>query len=185
MKKPITATLFSLVFLTAWNVRAQQSPEAVAQAYVDAIRTKGMTATTDFIHPDELKRFKEMLLPILTDTNSPASPKLAQAFFGQSATTESVKSMDPASFMRGFMAATEGQMRGMNITVGDSQILGSVPEGDTIHLVTRNTVGAGSIQLTQLEVVSLKPYQDTWRVLLSGKFEGMAQALKAQAAKPQ
>jgi hypothetical protein len=37
------------------------------------------------------------------------------------------------------------------------------------------------MQLTQLEVMSLKPYQDTWKLLLSGKIEGFAQALRSRA----
>jgi hypothetical protein len=57
-----------------------------------------------------------------------------------------------------------------------------VREGDTVHLVTRNSTGAAGVQVTKLEVMSLKPYQDTWKLMLSGKMEGFAQALNNRAA---
>ena len=163
--------------------RAQATPEAVATAYADAIRTRGMESVPEFIHPDELSRFKAMLLPIF-EGSAPSNTNLMHAFFGPDATFEKVAATEPPEFMRIFMSIAGGQMKSMNVTIGKSEIIGSVKEGIVVHLVTRNTVGAGPLQMTQLEVVSLKPYQDTWRLLLSGKLDGMAQALKAQAAKP-
>ncbi|AXK71258.1 hypothetical protein DWG18_02440 [Lysobacter sp. TY2-98] len=184
MKNIIATAILALVlFGAAPTVSAAESPEEVERGYVEAVRTKGMTAVPEFIHPDELARFQSMLLPVLSG-ETPAAKNLRAAFFGPSASAQSVQTMSPVEFMRALMGFAEGQMKAMNVKVGDSQILGSVKEGEVVHLVTRNTAGAGSLQVTQLEVVSLKPYQNTWRLLLSGKLEGMAQALKAQAAPP-
>ncbi|WP_363796823.1 hypothetical protein ABU614_16335 [Lysobacter firmicutimachus] len=159
------------------------TPEAVAQAYVEALRSKGMTALPEYIHPDELQRFKDMLAPMFAQAEEPAKQNIARMMFGPKATAESIQALSRAEFMRGFMTLAETQMKAMNVTLGDSRILGAVKEGEIVHRVTRNSAGAGELRLTQLEVVSLKPYQGSWRVLLSGKLEGMAQALKAQAGK--
>jgi hypothetical protein len=184
MKKIIASTILALaLFGPAGRVVAAESPEQVERQYVEAVRSKGLTAVPEFIHPDELSRFREMLLPVLRGESALAK-NLRAAFFGPSATAESVEAMNPEEFMRGFMSFAQGQMKAMNVTIGKSDVLGSVKEGELVHLVTRNTAGAGALQLTQLEVVSLKLYQNTWRLLLSGKLEGMAQALKAQAAAP-
>lgn len=163
-------------------VSAESTPESVAEAYVASIRTNGLTTATDFIHPDELQRFKEMLAPLFADPRSPAAQGIVQAVFGPQSTVESVAAMDPPTFMRAFMNFMDGQLKAVNTTIGDVQVLGAVREGDTVHLVTRSTAGAAGIQITQLEVMSLKPYQDTWKLLLSGQMEGLAQALKAKAA---
>ncbi|GAB2524018.1 hypothetical protein [Lysobacter humi (ex Lee et al. 2017)] len=184
MKNIIAATVLALALLgPIGKLLAAESPEDVERQYVEAVRSKGLTAVPEFIHPDELERFREMLLPVLGD-DLPVGKNLRAAFFGPSATAESVRTLDGPEFMRGFMGFVAGQMKTMDLTIGKPEILGSVKEGEVVHLVTRNTAGAGALQLTQLEVVSLKPYKGSWRLLLSGKLDGMAQALKAQAAAP-
>lgn len=184
MTRHFSLALVALICLFAGHAQAQASPEAVAHAYVAAIRAKGMTATADFIHPDELKRFQAMLLPLFADADAEPAQLLARGLFGPEATAESINALEPAEFMRGFMRMVDTQLKDTPLSVGDAQILGAVKEGDVVHLVSRNTVGVGELQLTQLEVISLKPYQDTWRLMLTGKMEGIAQALKAQAGKP-
>jgi hypothetical protein len=177
MSKPWALLLSVALAAVPLRAVAQSSPEAVAVAYVAAIKSGGFSASADFIHPDELQRFKSMFAPLLADPKSPAAQGFAQAMFGPQATAESVAALDPLSFMRGVMSFLEDQMQGFDMTIGDVQVLGAVPENDTVHLVTRNTAGAAGVQLTQLEVMSLKPYQNTWKLLLSGQLEGLAQAL--------
>lgn len=161
---------------------AQSSPESVAGEYAAAIRVGGMPDAANYIHPDELRRFKDMLSPLLADAKSPAAQGIVQAVFGPQSDVESVAAMDPLSFMQGFLAFLDGQMKVLNVTFGDLQILGAVPEGDTVHLVTRTSAGAAGMKLTKLEVMSLKPYEGMWKVLLSGQIEALAQALNAKAA---
>ncbi len=187
MNKFITSLVLALIVACSAGqaAQAQQRPEDVAQAYVRAIQTKGLSAIPEFIHPDELARFQKMLLPIVTAPESAMGQNLKAAFFGSQATSESVRAMKPEDFMRGFVRFAENQTKSMNVTIDRSEILGAVREGKTIHLVTRTSVGAGDLKLTQLEVVSLIPYKGSWKLLLTGKLEGMAQALKSQAEKSQ
>lgn len=175
------AVLAAAVFCVAATAVAADTPEQVERQYFEALRTRGMTAVPEFIHPDELGRFRDMLGPVLA-ADTPVASNLRSAVFGPDTTAETLQALSPEAFMRGFMAFAQGTMQTMQLTVGESHVLGSVNEGEVVHLVTRNTAAAGALQLTQLEVISLKPYQGSWRLLLSGKLEGMAQALKAQAA---
>jgi hypothetical protein len=163
-------------------VLAQSTPQSVAEAYVAAIRADGMSAAAEYIHPDELRRFKDMLSPLIADPTSPTALGFVQTVFGPKATVESVAALDPLSFMRGFMGFVDSQLKAVNMSIGNLQVLGAVPEGEIVHLVTRGSAGAMDMQLTQLEVMSLKPHQDTWKLLLSGKIEGFAQALRSRAA---
>jgi hypothetical protein len=183
MTKYIASLLFALVLGVGVPVGAVagETPEQVADAYLDAIRTEGFAVVPDYIHPDERERFRGMLLPVLLG-DGPAAEPLRKAFFGEKATPASVQAMDAKAFMQGFMGFAQNQMATLDVSIGRSEMLGSVREGDVVHLVTRSTAGAGALQLTQMEVISLKPYEDTWRLMLSGKMEGMAQALSARAA---
>ena len=175
-----TALLALLAACSACQLaNAQSRPEDVALAYADAVRTRGLDAIPEYIHPDELARFKKMLLPVLVD--SPIGEGLRTVAFGAEATPESVSALSDADFMRGFMAFTGQQMKQLGVKFGSMAVVGAVHEGEVVHLVTRNTAGAAGVQMTAMEVVSLKPYQQSWKLLLSGQLEGMAQAMKAQA----
>lgn len=178
----VVSALVLALACAAGPVRAG-TPEEVARQSAEAVRAEGITAVTRFIHPDELLAFKEMLAPAMAG-DTPVAQGLREAFFGDGTTGAALAAMGPSDFMHGFMAFVETQMAGLDVTIGEQEILGSVAEGEVVHLVTRSTAGAGALQLTQLEVVSLKPYEGTWRLMLSGKFRGMGEALKAQAVSP-
>ena len=183
MKSCIAFLLITLSLTLGFQAgaAASETPEQVADAYINAIRTEGLVAVPAYIHPDELERFRDMLLPVLVG-DGPVADGLRTVFFGEEATLASVRAMGAQDFMKGFMGFVQSQMSTLDVSIGESETLGSVREGEVVHLVTRNTAGAGPLQLTQMEVISLKPYQGTWRLMLSGKMEGLAQALSAQAA---
>lgn len=172
----------AFLLFTSFQAMAAETPEQVCEQYLAAIKQRGMTAVPDFIHPEELQRFKDMIMPLFREGGSPNREDLIHGFFGKSATPESVEAMPPGEFMRGFMGIADAQMKKLNVTIGKTEIIGSVTEGTTVHLVTRATAGTDDLKLTQLEVASLRPSGDTWRLLLSGRLEGMAQALRAQSA---
>lgn len=177
-----TLSTLLLFATTALPSNAQQRPEDVAQAYVQAIRERGVAASPEFIHPDELAKFKDMLLPLMVDDDSPIGDGLRRVAFGDGVTADAVRTMDDAAFMAGFLDGVLGkQMESMGVALGEAQVIGAVREGELVHLVTRNKVDAPGLKMTSLEVISLKPYQDSWKLMLSGEMEGLAQAIKSRA----
>lgn len=185
MHKAILLATLAFALTISPNCRSanMDTPEAVERAYSEAVRSEGITAIPDYIHPDELERFQKMLVPVFAG-DTPRAKNLRGAFFGGSATPDSIKATSPKEFLRAFMEFVEGPMRAPSVNIAESEILGSVKEGEVVHLVTRDTIGTGPRQITQLRVVSLKPYRNSWRLLLSDKFEGMARSLQAQASAP-
>lgn len=166
-----------------WRIAAADTPEQVYQQYFTTIKQQGVVAATDFIHPDELARFKQMLSPIFEVGDQKTKDGLAQAVFGKTATPASVQTMSPADFLRGFMRLSDQENKSKQISLGDTKVIGSVKEGDIVHLVTRHSAGTAGVSMTELEVVSMKPYGNSWKLLMSGKLEGIGQAIKAQFMK--
>lgn len=162
--------------------RAQQTPEAVVRACSEAINARGLTAMPEFIHPDELQRFKAMFQPLLTDDTSGGDETLLRVFFGNDASLESVAGLSPASVMARVMKVAESQLGGARMQVEEQRFPGAVHEGALIHLVTRNTVRVGATRSIRMEVASLKPHGDSWRMLLSGDVEAMGNAIRAGVA---
>jgi hypothetical protein len=168
-----------LIGLTyALPTHAGESPESVVRAYVAAIKERRMAAVAGYIHPDEQLRFKNMLMSVFNNTATPQQSSFLSTIFGKNATPASVQAKTPQEFMRAFMTFTEGQMQSLNVNLKDVKVLGTVKEGEILHLVTRNVAGAGNVQLTQMAVISVKPYQGSWKLLLTGELEAFAQTLK-------
>lgn len=181
MKRHLSPLLCVLVLLCNVGFAAAEdgSPEQVAQAYLAAVKSDGMAGATTLMHPEELERFRASLAPVLA-IEPGVGVEIRKSLFGPEITAEGLQRMSAEDFMKGFMGFADQQMKATNTEVVSMEIVGSVPEGDVMHLVTRNRVTASGMTLTAMEVVSLKRYGKTWRLMLSGKIDGMAEMIKAQ-----
>jgi hypothetical protein len=156
---------------------AANSPEAVVKEYMTVLQKEGMAGVSRYIHPDELKRFKDMLMPWMRKDASQENEAI-HGLFGSDATLASVEAMPPARFMDSFMRLVGEQMK--EASIGDCEIVGTVREKDMTHVVTRVAAGYKEVRISKLEVVSTKPLGKEWKLMLSGELEGMAAAISAQ-----
>jgi hypothetical protein len=173
--------LLSLLLGVGSAFASTESAEAAVRDYHADLQSKGLRSVSAHMHRDELLRFKEMLLPIFQPEGPPNHKELVAGFFGPDATPESVAAAPPAVFMNAFMSIAERQLETLNYRFGDSEVVGSIQEGDVTHVLTRVRGGAAELKVTQMEVVSVRKDGAHWRLLLTGRYEGMAQAFRAQA----
>jgi hypothetical protein len=105
--------------VTAISVRAEDNPEAVAQAYFAAMQTDGLLSSTRFMHPIALEEFKTMLMPVYTAENAAGSRQLLDVTFSSNMEFADLQAMDPATFMNGFMSLVVAQTGNVPITFPD------------------------------------------------------------------
>jgi hypothetical protein len=170
------AALVSALLVLATAAQAD-TPEESARAYFNALKSTGLGAVADFTHPAELQRFKAMVLPIYQAEAQAGQGELRKLTFGAEATLAQVESAEPAAFMRGFMNIIASRAGAVGLQFESIEVLGSVAEGETVHVLTRMRMAASPMTITKMEVVSLKKQGEDWKLMLSGQFEGMAQAL--------
>ena len=180
MTKFLSCVLISIALLPSFAL-AEETPEQAAVTYFNTLKSDGFEAAPRFIHPKELERFKSMLLPLFTVKGS--DENLSTLFFGEEMTSSEISAMEPQDFMAGFLSVVGAQMKSSKINLGETNVIGTVREGETVHVLTRNSAGNEDFKLTKVEVISMIPDGDTWKLLLSGEMEGMAQALKSQLEK--
>lgn len=179
------SAFFLLLALSGTLVQALEppspsSPESVVQAYVAAMKAGQYAQTAEFMHPEALEKFRTMMLPLVEASAGTDEEKGLLAFFRGVKDVEALKKLSPAEFFAAFFAGLAESSPGMKeaLSSASTTVIGSVPEGDVIHVVSRTSVGVEGIGLSKMEVVSLKRAGEDWRVLLSGNIEGIAQALK-------
>lgn len=157
-------------------------PEALAESYFLSMRDKGFASAVDFMHPKALEDFKAMLLPVFEAEAESGKRDLLNATFGSQADIDDVRSAEPYGFMKAFMNIVMAMAGDVDIQFRKIEILGSIREGEIVHVLARMTVGADDLAITKMEVISFRPHGDTWAMLLNGEMEGMAKALRARMA---
>ena len=97
---------------------APGSPEWVAREYLIAVRERGFAAEAEFLHPDEMARFKAMLIPVFAAETESGGRALINATFGRDARMSDVRVSDTDS------SASDGQMGEGLATIEGARLTG-------------------------------------------------------------
>jgi hypothetical protein len=154
-----------------------ETPEAVTRQFGAAMRANDWVGTAQLMHPAALARFRGMFLPILA---ADSTGQLCERLFATTSAAEVAALPDAELFARFFrtLVSTAPELGGM-FAGADLVPIGHVLEGnDVAHVVFRMKVAADDgVTITKVQAMSLRRSGPTWRVLLSGDFEGLAAAL--------
>lgn len=168
-----------LLFLSVTCAYGQGASEMVAE-YFDVLQSQDYEKAATYFDPTALREFRQML-EFISEIPAAEQENILQAFFGPSASQESVSKLSDSDFFGSFLRAIMAQASAAGeVNFDGLEILGEVAEGqDLLHVVTRNKVSVGEIEVEAMEVISLRKAGDSWRLLLSGKMKGMASQLRA------
>jgi hypothetical protein len=164
------------VTATTASPQATRTPEDVTGAYLNAVKAQRWDDMAALMHPEALDEFRAMLLPIVTHTNGTA---LREQFFAGASVAE-LSALSPAEFFARFMQALTTQSPELKSLLGGAKtdLLGHVSEGaDTVHVVYRMNMSVQGIELSKMDVMSLRRTANGWRGLLSGNLRGFAAAM--------
>ena len=165
---------------------ATASPESVVQGYLETMKAGQFVKMAELMHPEALEKFRAMMLSIVDETKTSEEDNPLRLFRGVK-DVAALKKLSPAEFFAAFFGGLMDLSPAMKDALGSGSMgmtpIGSVPEGDVLHVVCRTTAGVEGVNITKMEVISLKRAGGNWRVLLSGEMEGIAQALRAAASK--
>jgi hypothetical protein len=171
---------FLLLAVLLTNVAWAETASDRAMAYFDDINNRNFAAAAGQFDPAQLKEFRTMM-EFYKELPPEVQTEFVQGFFGPTQTVESINNVSDVEFFASifnFVMQQADQAGGINFD--GVEILGEVKEGDNIaHLVTRNRVSVGEIEVEAMEVVSLKKQGDGWRMLMSGSIKGLPAQLNA------
>ena len=171
----IMAGCLGAAILLAPPIAAQtpeEDPIAVAGSYVDAMQASDFDRMATLMHPESLAELREIFSPVLA---SDAGPEIIHAI-GLPPPAELAELSDTeffAAFMRAIVSADSTMADALREARAD--LLGSVPEGaDTVHVVYRMRTNVEGVDVSEMSVLSLGRWENTWRGLLAGDLAGLA-----------
>lgn len=149
------------------------TPKEVAHAYFTALRDRGALIVVEFIHDGEMAKFKDIFTALMEKEAAKGKRELVSGLFGEQATLAEVKARSPKEFMSAFMQKASRMISSMGFTFEKLEVLGSVPEGDMVHVVARIEVGLWPAVIKRMEVLSMKRDGSEWRLMLPKQFDSL------------
>jgi hypothetical protein len=174
-----------LALVCTATLHAAPSPEEVANGHLIAIKDADWAAYTASLHPEAVKRFKQMMIPAAEAAkaaDNPAGKNILERVF-DNADLGKLKAASPSEFFQLFITNWSAKNRGFTQTMKNStvQMLGHVSEGGRLaHAVYRMTIPAGNAKVTKVEVITLEKDGEVWKCQLTSELENLAGSLMRQ-----
>lgn len=153
-------------------------PEEVAHAYLTALQDRGALIVVEFIHNDEMAKFKDIFIAIMEKDAAKGRREIVTGLFGAQATLAEVKALSPKAFMSVFIQKISDATSNKGFTFEKLEVLGFVPEGDKAHVVVRLEIGMWMSAMKKMEVISMKRDGAEWKLMLTKEFDGLLQRMQ-------
>lgn len=171
----LNVTLIScLLILTAFaNCNAQtpqESPEIFVLRYLSATKDDASLPTVKFLHPEALSRFKSIMSPLFDVKTA----DVGTLIFGIK-TRVQYDALTPEDVYVKFLDYFYRTNPGLREIITDSElnVLGSVSEGELVHVLYRMKIKSGPVTGEQVEIVTIKKNGSGWGAMLSADYEGL------------
>jgi hypothetical protein len=155
------------------------TPEAVVERYVSAMRKKDWRGMATLMDPQALAKFRGMMA--MATKSERAAPLREQLFGGATATQ--LDSLSDQEFFARFLEAAMSQDPDLQSIMDSAsvKIIGHVDEApDLTHVVYSVRIGFGPVRVTKPDVLTLRRSGTTWLALLRADLEIMAAAIRQQ-----
>jgi hypothetical protein len=171
---------FVIILVIFSNFAWAENPTERAEMYFSDIENRNYSAAAEHFDPVQLKEFREMM-EFYKEIPTEAQAQFIKTFFSEEQTVESIAKLSDTEFFSGLFNFIMKQAEATGgVSFDGLEILGEVKEGQNIsHLVTRNRVSIGELEVEAMEVVSMKKVGNEWRMMMSGKIKGLPQQIKA------
>lgn len=165
---------------------AQETPEQVVQRYFDTFKSGDFAANAVMMDPAALAELKTTMVGLADATGVAADETQAhlRETFGVQNTAE-LRALEPATLYERMLRSVLGQgdMREI-LSAARVNALGHVLEGDTAHVVYRMSMQVMGNSIDQVQVAPVRRVDGRWRVLLTGSFAAMINAMPAAGIEP-
>jgi hypothetical protein len=167
------------------TMRRAETPEGVADAYMDAMRRDRVQEAAEHMDPRALAEFRSAMLSLADRADKQGKAAEVVGMFADVKDLPALRGLAPKDFFVAFcrgIAKQRPQVREV-LSTARTQVLGHVSEGtDTAHVVYRMTVPTEGEAVTKVSLMSLRKTPDGWRLLLTESAQAMVNALERQLA---
>jgi len=172
--------IFILPLILFSQLSSAETAAERAELYFKDISEFKFKQAANHFDAEQLKEFRK-LMEFYKEIPEDSQAQFIQSLFGEEHSRESIEALTDVEFFASLLTLIMQQAKAIGgLNFDRLEILGEVREGENIaHLVTRNKISVGELEMESMEIVSLKKNGEQWRVMMSGKIKGLPQQLKA------
>jgi hypothetical protein len=173
--------LVSGLLLAPTALAAQETPEAVVQRYFETFKNGDFAANAAMMDPAALAELRTTMVGMANATGVSRDETQAhlRETFGVQNTAE-LGALEPALLYERMLRSVLGQGDVREVLAAARvNVLGHVLEGDTAHVVYRMSMQVMGNSIDQVQVAPVRRVDGQWRVLLTGSFASMINAMPA------
>jgi hypothetical protein len=188
MKKTFLKSILILAALSAgtgagFAQAAQETPESAAKAYFAAMQAVDWAKCASLMHPDALASMKRAFATVIS---ADKTGDAAKTIFKLKSGAEYSQLSEAAVFERlmDFITNVAPDMK-TALASSTNTILGRVDESpDLAHIVFRSRTKVGSDEVNEVDLISFKKQDSTWRALLTSDMEEMLNRFAEEMTPP-
>ena len=188
MKKTFLRSILILAALCAapggdFARAAQDTPESVAKAYFAAMQSADWAKCASLMHREALASMKRTFAEVI---NADKTGDAAKTIFKLKSAAEYSQLGETAVFERlmDFITNVAPDMK-TALASSTNTILGRVDEGaDLAHIVFRSRTKVAGEELNEVDLISFKKQDSTWRALLTSDMEDMINRFAEEMTPP-
>jgi hypothetical protein len=162
---------------------AQDTPESVAKAYFAAMQSADWAKCASLMHRDALASMKRTFAEVI---NADKTGDAAKTIFKLKSAAEYSQLGDAAVFERlmDFITSVAPDMK-TGLASSTNTILGRVDESpDLAHVVFRSRTKLEGDEVNEVDLISFKKQDSTWRALLTSDMEEMLNRFAEEMTPP-
>ena len=156
--------------------------EKVFREYFEAMRSTDWSKASGYMHPEALEAFQRVMgLIVEADPDGEAARSIFRLKPGQS-----LESLPPSAAFQRLMEFLVAQAPMFKEILASSRvsIIGTLAEGELVHVVHRHHMTAEGGALSKVVVVTLKRDGAAFKAMLSAEMEGTLSNLVQRLGKP-
>jgi len=188
MKKTFLKSILILAALAAatgagFAQTSQETPESVAKAYFAAMQAVDWAKCASLMHPDALASMKRTFATVIS---ADKTGDAAKTIFKLKSAAEYSQLSEAAVFERlmDFITSVAPDMKAA-LASSTNTILGRVDESpDVAHIVFRSRTKVAGDEVNEVDLISFKKQDSTWRALLTSDMEEMLNRFAEEMTPP-
>jgi len=171
--------LLAAAMLIATSAVHAESPEKTAEEFVQLSTSQGPSAAVILYHPNDVQRVHDKILLMCEREAESGRQQTRAALFGAGVTLDDVRRMTPENLLIAIMA----KLPARTATYDEFKALGSVKEGENLHIVVRASLRKVERlkRRSIVQVVSLIPSGKEWRAAIPSGIEAYIDGVLAAA----
>jgi hypothetical protein len=173
-----TRFLAAMMLISCLAARAE-SPEKTAEEFVQLSTSQGPSAAVILYHPNDVQRVHDKVVLMCEREAESGRRQIRGTLFGAGVTLDDVHRMTPENLLLAIMA----KLPARTTTYDEFKALGSVKEGENLHVVVRASLKKVERlkRRSIVQVVSLIPSGKEWRAAIPSGIEAYVDGVLAAA----